>query len=353
MKINGKRLERKLLRTETFVFIIILALGVVIQIQSGQFFTANNIIDIMRSMTVPGIFALGTMMVLISGGTDISFPAIASLTLSITTKYMVTINYKGSILLVLLMAAVIGLGLGLVNGALVGIFRIPTLIASLGTTSMYTGILFGVLRAREIAMLPDPMAKLSNMKLISAYSETLGMRANLPAVFLVLVFFCILTWIIMQKTQIGRYIYAIGGDRLAAERVGIPMIRTQFFLYGYAGLLAGMGGITRVLLMGHAHPHNLLGSEMTVLAPVVLGGVRIVGGVGTITGSLLGIALFSIITNSLQLLGIPSYWQKFATGLFIIVGTGISAYQIMNKRKNICNVDVNMKSLSIETEDNI
>lgn len=330
---NGKRLKKIFTSSQFFVAMIILLLGVIIQVRSGQFFTGNNMLDILRAMVVPGIFAMGTMMIIISGGTDVSFPAIASLALAMTTTWMKNIEYSGSILVVFLISGVIGMLLGFINGVLVGVYGIPTLIASLGTVSLCTGYMLGFMGAHEIAVLPPSMAAVSKTMMLTSYSETLGMTSHLPAVFLVLPLVVAATWFILRKTYIGRSIFAIGGDIQAARRVGFNVIFSQMFLYGYAGLLAGIAGITRVLLTGQCYPQNLLGSELSVIAAVVLGGTRITGGVGTITGSLLGVALFAIINNSLQLIGIPSYWQKAFIGTVIILGTGLTAYQVLRKSR--------------------
>ncbi|MDC7234724.1 MAG: ABC transporter permease, partial [Spirochaetales bacterium] len=102
----------------------------------------------------------------------------------------------------------------------------------------------------------------------------------------------------------------------------------QLFIYSYVGLIAGIAGIARASMMRNCHPTNLLGMEMTVIAAVVLGGTRVTGGLGTLTGTMLGMGLMTMMANSLIMLGIPTYWQKVFTGAIIIIGTGVSAYQV-------------------------
>jgi len=127
--------------------------------------------------------------------------------------------------------------------------------------------------------------------------------------------------------MLGRGIFAIGGDEIAAQRAGFNVFRTKMFIYGLAGAMAGIGGIARACMMQNCHPTNLNGMEMTVIAAVVLGGTRVTGGVGTLTGAILGVALMTVMSNSLILIGIPIYWQRVFTGAIIIIGTGVSAYQ--------------------------
>ncbi|MCI8550515.1 MAG: ABC transporter permease [Lachnospiraceae bacterium] len=325
VKIKARKLFTS---SQFFVFVIIFVLGTVIQLCSGEFYTANSLVDILRAM-----------IVIISGGTDVSFPAIASLTLAVVTSCMDKMDYSGPIILVFLFAAVLGALIGSLNGVLVGIYQIPTLIASLGTTTICVGIMLGLMKAREIAVLPPAMKAMSEASLVTVRSKSLNMASSLPAVFLVLVLVVAATWFLLNKTYVGRSIFAIGGDIQAARRVGFPVVRSQMMIYMYSGMLAGLGGITRVFLMGAAYPQNLLGSELKIIAAVVLGGTRITGGIGSITGSLLGVALFAIIENSLQLIGVPSYWQKAFTGIFIIVGTGLTSYQVLRKNRQT-HVDV-------------
>lgn len=339
MEKNLAKAKKIFTSSQFFVAVIIFILGTVIQLCSGEFFTTNSFVDILRAMIVPGIFAMAEMVIIISGGTDVSFPAIASLTLTVVTSCMDNINYSGSVLLVFLFAAALGAAIGIINGVLVGVYRIPTLIASLGTTTLCVGVMLGIMKAREIAVLPPSMSELSKSSLLTVHSKSLDMTSSLPMVFLVLVAVVAVTWFILNKTYFGRSIFAIGGDIQAAERVGFRVVRSQLLIYMYAGMLAGIGGITRVFLMSAAYPQNLLNSELKIIAAVVLGGTRISGGVGSITGSLLGVALFAIIENSLQLIGVPSYWQKAFTGIFIIAGTGLTAYQLLRKNRQT-HVDV-------------
>jgi simple sugar transport system permease protein len=128
--------------------------------------------------------------------------------------------------------------------------------------------------------------------------------------------------------MLGRGIYAIGGDEAAAERAGFNVRAIKMFLYCLVGALAGVTGIVRISMIDYADPSSMLGMELTVIAAVVLGGTRVTGGMGTLTGTILGVALMTILENSLILLGIPTYWSRAFTGAIIIIGTGVTARQI-------------------------
>ena len=139
----------------------------------------------------------------------------------------------------------------------------------------------------------------------------------------------------MKYTMLGRSIYAFGGDPVSAERAGFNIVFIQIFVFAFMGCLAGLGGMTRTVLTGSCQPTTLEGYEMTCIAAAVLGGTRLSGGVGTVKGSLLGVLLMMIVSNNLILLGIPTYWSKFVTGIFIILGIGISSYQALRSQREI------------------
>lgn len=318
-------------RTEFYIALVIMFLSLFIQVRSGMFFSGNNIIDLLRALVVPGMFGLGTYIVIISGGFDVSFPTVAALSMYCTTSILESAGYTGSILLAFCMGLVFGVVLGTINGILVMTFRIPTLIITLGTTSIYNGILHGFLEAHEIGILPEPFQKLAGSVLLRTFDEKLQMYSELPTVFLMLIGLIVVVWFVMQKTSLGRYIFAIGGDISSAERIGIPINLITVVVYAIAGGIAGLTGITRAVMMNTCHPNTFNGMDMTVIAAVILGGTRASGGFGSITGVILGTALFAIVNNSLQLMGVPNYWQKFFLGALIIIGTGISAIQVMQK----------------------
>ncbi len=330
------KIMRKLIkRTEFYIAIIILLIAVFIQIQSGQFFTNNNILDFLRALIIPGMLGLGAYIVIVSGGIDISFPAVASLSMYLTTSILHNANYTGSVILPFVMSAVFGIILGFINGTIIAFFKLPTLIVTLGTSSAFVGFMHGILKAHEIANIPKPMLDFSKVQLLTAYNKELGIKGDLPAVFLIFIGLVALVWLIMRYTMLGRSIFALGGDENATTRIGFNVIATKIFIYVFVGFISGITGMTRTILMTSCHPNSLLGMELIVIAAVVLGGTRITGGFGSITGTILGTALFVMVYNSLELMGIPSFWQKVFTGLLVIIGTGISAYQVSRSRRKL------------------
>lgn len=333
------RLKELSRRTEVYVGIIVIFLAIFIELRSGYFFTSNNFLDLMRAMIIPGMFGLLEYIVIVSGGVDVSFPSLAALSMYSSIIILKAIDFQGSIVLAYALCCSIGIVLGLLNGLIISRYRFPVLIVTLGTSSIFIGILFGFLGAHEIPVLPAPIQSLAKQSLFSFYHEKSGITGSLPSVFLVFVGLTILVWFVMNKTVLGRSIYAIGGDINSSERIGINVRAVHVFIYAFAGFIAGMVGMTRVALIDSCHPNTFTGMDMTVIAAVILGGTRASGGFGSITGVMLATLLLVMVNNSLQLMGIATYWQKFFLGMIIVLGTGISAYQANRKRMRL-SVDI-------------
>ncbi len=157
-----------------------------------------------------------------------------------------------------------------------------------------------------------------------AFEAPNGGQVQLRTAILIVIGLAILVSFILRYTMLGRGIYAMGGAREAAERAGFNIRRTQFFIYGFAGVIAGIAGLS---LLRQANPFSIVGMELDVIAAVVLGGASIAGGRGTVIGTLLGVLLITIVSNSLVLVGIPSDWQSVAVGIILIIGTAIPAVQ--------------------------
>ncbi len=315
-------------RNEFYIFLVLVLLSIVIQARSGQFFTSNNVVDLLSALIVPGLFALGAFMVIVSGGIDVSFPALASLSMYATTRILVDGNYQGGMLLPIVMSLCFGAILGAVNGWLIASFKLPPLIVTLGTSSVFKGVMQGVLNSVQIAVIPPGMSSFGTSALFIAKNAQTGLTSRMPVAFLALAIVLLLVYFILQRTMYGRGLYAIGGNEVSALRAGFNVWSIKFFLYVGVGMISSLAGIIRVCMMTQAHPTNMLGMEMMIIAGVVLGGTAITGGAGTLTGCMLGTILIVMVQNSLILLGVPTFWQGLFLGLLILVGTGVSAMQV-------------------------
>ncbi|HHW13502.1 MAG TPA: ABC transporter permease [Firmicutes bacterium] len=331
--------KKLLTKNEFIVALLIVVLSLVIGTVNPAFFTVGNLFDLVRNSIVMGIFALGVLIVIVSGGIDVSFTAIAAFSMFVTAKLLVPYNFQGTILLPFAISAAIGLILGLINAVFISFFKLDTLIVTLGTQSMYRGFMLAFIGAMEITNLPPAMIRFSRFFLVEITQNraTYGLHFGI----VILAALAVLVWFLLRRTMLGRGIYALGGDRVAAERAGFNLRALQFFIYGFVGFLAGVGGIIHSSLVRTARPFDLVGTELNVIAAVVLGGARITGGHGSVIGTLLGVILVVIMNNSLILLGISSFWQQVVLGLLILLGTGIPAIQakLRARRANVMVTD--------------
>lgn len=322
------KLRRLTKLNETYIILAILVISLIIQARSGQFYTPNNFVRLASALVVPGLMAIGAFAVIISGGIDVSFPALASLSVYITTSVLLDFGYTGGMLLPIVMTAVIGAVLGAVNGLLIALFKLPPLIVTLGTASMFRGFMQGALNSRQLATIPQGMSSFGNSFLFVVRDYATGQTARMPTTFITLVVVLIIVFFILNFTIFGRGLYAIGGNEISARRAGFNVGLIKFFLYVGVGVTASLAGLMRVCMMTQMHPTNMLGMEMMVIAGVVLGGTAITGGNGSLTGCMLGTFLIVMVQNSLILMGVPTIWQGVTLGVLILVGTGVSAFQV-------------------------
>lgn len=330
-----KTLHRITRKTEFYIFLVLVFASIAIQVVSGgQLFEINTIVDIARSMTIIGMFGLCSLMVVISGGFDLSFPTLASLSYAAATTICLNLGWcQESAWAAFFIAGAIGLVLGMVNGFIISRFKLNTMIVTLGTQTLFLGISMGLFQLKEItSKLPQGLKKFGEANLFEVYSSS-GMRSTMPVAFLLFVALAFIVWFILRYTMFGRSLYAIGGNEVSAERAGINVKKTKFWLYAMIGLICGLTGMLRVCMVQQAIPKSLNGWDLKVIPAIILGGASIYGGEGTVFGTLVAIGLITVVSNSLLLIGIDSYWQDFFNGLVILAGVTISAVQAKRRNK--------------------
>lgn len=308
-------------RKELPLFGAVLGLILILGVGNAAFFSLDNLADLLRNSIVIGIMALGVMVVMASGGIDVSFTAIAIFSAYATTRLLLETGSGESIVLAFVSAAFLGSILGLINALFIAWLRLPTLIVTLGTLSLFRGAMLTFLGSEYITALPNSMVAFSRWDLVTGLTSG-GSMYRVPVAFLALPLTAVLVSLLLNRTYWGRGIYAIGGDRESAERAGFATAGLQTFIYCFVGALSALAGMIHVTLGRIANPFDLVGMELNVIAAVVLGGARLTGGYGSVTGTLLGVALIVMINNSLILLGVPSFWQRVVVGLMILIGAG-------------------------------
>lgn len=307
-------------RNEVALALAVIAMAIAVGTADSAFWSLGTVGDVLRDMVVPLPLALGVLLILLSSGIDVSFASIAIFSAYATVNLVDAFHIPG-IVLPVLCASLIGAVLGAINAVVVAGLMLPTLIATLATRGLFSGVLLMALGAIDIGTLPGELPEWSNRYLLTLGSGAQAMRLHvfvLPVVALAigLAWFC-------ARTASGRNLYAVGGDADAAHRLGIPVRRVQATAFVVAGTVCGLAGLMYVVLARHANPHDLMGTELDVVAAVILGGAAVSGGRGTVLGTVLGVLLVSLMQNSLTLLGIPGLWQRVALGALLLIGMAV------------------------------
>jgi len=327
-------IKKLLLRNETALIIAIILLSLVIGIKSPEFFTLANLFDIFRSSFVQLIFALGVLIVIISGGIDISFPAVGIFAGYTAVVLIQRFEWNPeNLLLPIALAIIIGTILGAINSIAIATFGIPTLIATLGTSGIFRGVMLTFIGSSFISDIPIALDNFATADLLKIQPAE-GTLARLHILIIPVAILTILVSLLLTRTMFGRSVYALGGGVEATRRLGISVKRTQAKIYMLVGGLSGLAGILYVSLQRKANPYDLTGSELDIIAAVVLGGASIMGGYGTVFGTVLGVLLISLIKGNLILLGVSGSWQRAAVGALLLIGITVQALNESKKAKN-------------------
>ena len=315
-------------RNEFYLLLVIVAFCAVITAVNPAFLTVENLFDLVRSTSGMAILAVGFFVVLLSGGIDISFPAVAIVAEYVAVNAIITLGID-NLALAFAIAIGVGVAFGAVNAFFISVFRIPTLIVTLGTMNIFHGAMLEFVGTKAINAGQMPACfKGFGLTDILALTRPDGTHYGLSVFVLLVVGVVLLTWVILRFTVLGRVIYAMGGNMEAARRSGFNLVRVQFFIYCYVGFLAAIMGVMHTSLIRYSNATYIIDSElMHVIAAVILGGASIMGGTGTLVGTLLGVVMISVLENNLVLLGLSSYWQQFFVGLIIVLGVSITHLQ--------------------------
>ena len=313
---NTSFLKRAFRRHEVQIAAIVVLMAVFFSVMSPGFLSAGNLTTLLESYSVMAIMAAGLLVVLISGGIDISFAAIAAVTQYLVATILVQMG--GNWVVAFALAAVFGCVLGAVNALLIYYLQALSVIVTISTMTFYFAILMFVTDGKSIYDLPD---------WFTASISPFG----IPFPVIVAAIVLIATAFLLNRLSIGRQIYGLGGNLEGAKRMGCNILGLQCFVYGYSGLTAGIAGLVQAHRVEEVVPNALIGRELDVLAAVVLGGASLQGGIGTVSGAILGIVLLAIVQNGLTLLGVSSYSFGFVTGLIILIS--VSATAIAAKRQ--------------------
>jgi simple sugar transport system permease protein len=315
-------------RTETALIAANLATALILSLASPYFLTVANFVNLFEAYSVTTILAAGVFVVLVSGGIDISFTATASAT-QYLAAYLATV-YGFPLVPALVLAAALGIAMGSINALLTHYLRVVSIIVTIATSSIYYALLIYFTNATEIYNLP---AWWSNRITFFRYVTASGDLVKITLPIIVMIAVVAVTQYLMSRTRIGRQIYALGGNPEAASRIGIGILRVQLFAYGYLGLLAAVAGFIQAGRVHQAVPTAMAGQELNVLAVAILGGASLVGGIGSMSGVVLGVLFLAMLQNGLNLLGVSSYFFGVVIGLAILVSISMTGFAEKRARR--------------------
>jgi rhamnose transport system permease protein len=324
-------MKQVLKQREPLLAAMVVALVLAVGLKAPAFLGAGSLANLVTDSTLLVMLALAQMLVIVTRGVDLSVASNLALS-GMAAAMLASRNPDLPLAVVVLVAVATGLVLGLINGWLIGYLELPPIVITLGAMSVYRGLVF----------------VLSGGTWVSAHQMPKNFIAFPLTTFLGLPY---LVWIaaasvlaflfIARNSRFGRDLFAIGNAPHCAGYIGIPMARRLFWTYGLSGAVAGLCGYLWVARYAVAYTEVAYGFEFTVIAACVIGGVSIAGGVGSVTGALLGALFLTVIGNALPVLQVSPFWQSALTGLVILAavlinarGAGKRSRQILPLHKN-------------------
>ena len=311
---------------QRMLLIIIVVYSVFVTIKNPGFFQIQTVFDIIKTSSTTMIVAMGLLVVMISGGIDVSFMAIA-LFGSYTSLYIMIQTGINNLAFAFAVSMAIGVVLGLVNAVLISWLKLPPFIITLGTQNLFHGIMTTFISDKSFGsgVLPECLHKFGQgtlFKVATANGST-GLTVSLIPVLIA----GLATYFILRKTMIGRGIVAIGNDEESARRAGFNPFKIRLFVYAYSGALAGMMGIVYAAQVNALYPNKMVGDELMVFAAVVIGGTKITGGQGKIFGAVLGVLITYLLNSTLIMIGLSSSWNNLFVGAILVIAVAITSYQ--------------------------
>lgn len=307
---------RHLFQNSEFIILAILLLLIAGMSQiSPVFFTMENLFDILRSSTFVGICSIGFLVVLISGGVDISFTATA--TVAQYALGLLLMSNAAHPVVIIAVPLSIGICLGAINAGVINWLKAPAIIITIASYNAYYGSAQFVSKGKWLYDFPKWFVDFPNIQVISYTAEN-GTRNGLSILTVIWFVTTFIGGVLLRYSVLGRKIYAIGGSLESARRVGINVGRIRLFCYAFLGFFAGIGAVLHAAMTKTIAPNALIGLEFNVLSAVVLGGASIAGGGGSVLGTTLGVLLIAVVTNGLTLMQVPNYWHQVFIGAILL-----------------------------------
>jgi ribose transport system permease protein len=299
------------------VFVILLVICLVFALGSSDFLTTSNLLNVALQTSIIAIVAIGMTFTILTGGIDLSVGSLMALSGALAAGLAVRQGWGtyGGIGAALL----IGLILGAVNGLLIVKGGMPPFVATLAMMAVGRGLTLVYTQGRPIAGLEEDFIFWGTGRLV-----------GVPVPVILLVFLALIAYVVLRHTRFGLYIYATGGNEETTRLAGVPPDRIKLAVYVISGFTAALGGVLLAARLWSAQPNVAVGWELDAIAAPVLGGVSLFGGVGGIGGTLVGAFIIGVLSNGLNLLGIPSYYQQVIKGIVFILAV---VFDLLTKQR--------------------
>lgn len=303
-RVIGNRLTLKLGLRDLGTLFGLVIIFVVFSWLSPVFFTGPNLVNILQQSSINACIALGMTLVIISGGIDLSVGPIAAFAAVVAASLMVA---DVPVPLAMMAALGVGTACGLFNGVLIAYAGLQPFIVTLGSLSLFRALALIYTGGNPVFGIPQEFRALTN-----------GDLMGIPTPVIIVAVLAIVCWIVLNKTPLGEYLMAVGGNQEAARIAGVPVARTKISAFVISGVLASIAALILVGRLGAAEP--TLGNlwELDAIAAAAIGGASLMGGKGSIVGTILGAIILGSLRNGLTLLNVQAFYQLLATGLIII-----------------------------------
>ena len=302
------------------VFTVTILMTVVVQILTGHFYTAYNLSTFIRSASFTIIIGFAQTLVLLLGGIDLSVASIAGLCSMIFAMITTVAGIDPFLAIVIALAA--GAVLGAINGIFICTLNLTPFIVTLATSALYKGIIYVATKGIPLTGIPSSVTVIGQGSLFGI----------IPYPAVIMLVFAVILMYMLRYTSFGRHIYAVGGNESVARIVGIQSSKTKMGVYALTGFISSLAGVLMVLRLASSQVNIGENWAMPSITAAVLGGTSMNGGIGGIGGTIIGGLLMSVISFSISLLGISSYWDQIVTGIVVLIAVSIDAIRRRNSK---------------------
>ena len=330
--VMSKKQKLKAVLPKLAIVFVLFALIALWSALSPAFFKTNNLLLIIKQVTLYGILAVGMTMVIVTGGIDLSVGSVVALSAVFAAHFASGEYANAPIILPIAVAVGIGLVCGLINGIGVAYANVPSFIMTMCMMLAARGAAYVYTNAKAIFGISEKFVNISNGFLGREYgADGIVTSFGIPNMVFYFIAAMVVGIVLLQYTTFGRKVFAIGGNRVAARYSGLNVKRTECSVYIMSGLCAGICGFLMASRISSGNANSADGYEMTVIAATVIGGVSMSGGIGSMYGTLIGVLIIGVISNGMDIMGVNSYFQKILQAAIIF--TAVYIDMRMNKKK--------------------